>query len=174
MEPAEWPDARNEKLVHPACEADDERSSRFPFPRLTDWIMVWYLGGRLRGPPPTSISLLPLAESTELKRPLFFASSLVSIRLGVDEETDAGLIRGSASMLSSGGNNWSTKRIRYSVTTAWTPIRCKAATPSWKSKSLQRSRFGAQTMATFLGVIPVCSPCEATALRCRIRYSSVR
>ncbi|KOX70015.1 hypothetical protein WN51_04530 [Melipona quadrifasciata] len=53
------------------------------------------------------------------------------------------------------------EKTRNSVTTACTPTPCNAATPP-TSSSLHLRRFGAQTMATLRGVIPVSAPRAAT------------
>ncbi|MPC40004.1 hypothetical protein E2C01_033558 [Portunus trituberculatus] len=60
---------------------------------------------------------------------------------------------------------------RTPASQAETPT-CSAATPPL-SRSLERSRLGAHTMAMFLAVMPVSPLCDATRDRCCTRYSSV-
>ena len=50
-----------------------------------------------------------------------------------------------------------------------TPTPCSAATPPI-SRDFDLRRFGAQTMATFLAVMPVSPPRSDTRYRCRDRY----
>ena len=128
-------------------------------------ITVWYFAGRFSGPPPTSMYfwfsiLLQLISARVL------ASSRLRSLVGVLIARDLGLILPAVFGVSCPvtmralyvGNlslNMSSQYLmRYSVTTACTPTPWRAATPP-TSRDLQRSKFGAHTIATFLAVIPV-------------------